>query len=75
MSYGLMGYGSGGPGLLFRWPGAAVEHFPVSCPPVTRSLSAEGGNAGQLVAENERVDFIGALVGADRLQVVGVPQR
>src|SRR6266567_914084 len=37
--------------------------------------SAVGGDAGEGLADRERVDLLGALVGQHRLQVVGVPDH
>lgn len=44
----------------------------LNLPPVVVGLSAEGGFAGEELAEDEGVHLDGALVGEDGLEVVGV---
>src|SRR5579871_1013075 len=48
---------------------------PAPDPARTTPALAEGGNAGDGPAHDQDVHFVGALVGAYALEVVGVPHR
>src|SRR5688572_7631608 len=56
-----------------RAPPSITTRVLFACVIVLSSLV--GRNAGQLVAEHERVNFVGAFVGVDRLQVAHMTHR